>query len=762
MANITAKTFPGVYTQVIDQSFILPARSRFRPGIIGVATKGPFDTPTQVRSLKEFVQTFGRPLTTSYVETNSDFTPGDAVNDLSVLGEPIGPGYFLADAVAIIADSTDGTVVVRVGNRYANLPSADGSGHIGSYSLGMSTTNAGFINDYISDPDNEIYLAVTQAGLDSTINVKVDSVSGTVVQLLSSGTGLADNYTAATVSYSPFANAAFNAEGILYAYTYGTNSTDSTDRVFSSAGTVSGVKNDFNFTVQSPGAITVGDVYKIVETNKNTTPEVRVKQVVGSTVYLETSDLTRVGYQALPLQDDYTTGVLYKVNTALRIPYLYLEAKTAGEWANGQQSSAGLYVRVRPGSAAGSKKLEVYWDSSLVETLDSIKSTNDPDDDNSYETIIANSQFIAVKYRAVGAGTQVYEAANSAAPWDASYFSYIPGPPAAMPTGAINAGKLSIGDTGGQFHKGDNGNNAQPADYIGTINPSDDSMTGLKAFEDTDNITVNILAAPMDDIAIEVMQEMRRVAKKINALAICDVPAGLTARQAIDWHNGTGIFAGRGRIDDYAVAVYWNWFTITDQFTGVTKLVPPTLGTLRCMAFTFDNDKPWYAAAGDTRGFIPEATAVQYERVGDETRQAMYGNGNSINPILNRRGRKLLFGERTLQRAESKLTAVHNVILTNWIVTGLAEIGRRFVFDPNDAELLVHIRLAYTEFLDKIRNERGIEDYALVVDDTNNTADTRNRREVVVDLAFIPTDVAERIYINATVRESGAILNTVQ
>ncbi len=115
-----------------------------------------------------------------------------------------------------------------------------------------------------------------------------------------------------------------------------------------------------------------------------------------------------------------------------------------------------------------------------------------------------------------------------------------------------------------------------------------------------------------------------------------------------------------------------------------------------------------------------------------------------------------------MQRAESKLTAVHNVILTNWIVTGLAEIGRRFVFDPNDAELLVHIRLAYTEFLDKIRNERGIEDYALVVDDTNNTADTRNRREVVVDLAFVPTDVAERIYINATVRESGAILNTVQ
>ena len=115
----------------------------------------------------------------------------------------------------------------------------------------------------------------------------------------------------------------------------------------------------------------------------------------------------------------------------------------------------------------------------------------------------------------------------------------------------------------------------------------------------------------------------------------------------------------------------------------------------------------------------------------------------------------------TMQVADSKLTAVHNVILVNYIVNGLAEIGRRFVFDPNDAELLVLIRLAFSEFLDKVRNERGLEEYSLVIDDRNNNADTRNQRQVIVDLALIPVDVAERIFINATVEESGAVLNTV-
>jgi phage tail sheath protein FI len=326
-----------------------------------------------------------------------------------------------------------------------------------------------------------------------------------------------------------------------------------------------------------------------------------------------------------------------------------------------------------------------------------------------------------------------------------------------MPVGEVNA----AGETGGSFDLGANGASATDADFIGTINPVDDSPTGLKCFEDTENVNVNVIAAPMDNISRGIMQELNRVAKKINAMSIADVPAGLNARFAIDWHNGQGQFTGLGRIDSPNIAVYWNWFRVTDPFTGNIKLVPPTLGTLRCMAYTFDRDKPWYAAAGETRGWIPEALSVEYDRVSGDVKQAMYGNGNSVNGIFKMRNRIVLFGERTLQIRESKLTAVHNVILVNYVVNGLAEIGRRFVFDPNDAELLVLINLAFTEFLDKVKNERGLEDYELVVDDRNNNADTRNQRQVIVDLALIPTDVAERIFINATVKESGAVLNAL-
>jgi phage tail sheath protein FI len=147
--------------------------------------------------------------------------------------------------------------------------------------------------------------------------------------------------------------------------------------------------------------------------------------------------------------------------------------------------------------------------------------------------------------------------------------------------------------------------------------------------------------------------------------------------------------------------------------------------------------------------------------VSADTKEAMYGNGNSVNPILKIKGRHYLYGERTMQRADSKLTAVHNVIMVNWTLSGMSTVARRFVFDPNDAELLIQLKLAFKEFLDRIVNERGMEAYNLVMDDRNNNPTTRNNREVIVDLEMIPTDVVEKIYINAIVRESGAVLNTL-
>jgi hypothetical protein len=148
--------------------------------------------------------------------------------------------------------------------------------------------------------------------------------------------------------------------------------------------------------------------------------EVRVKSIQNNTVYLETSDITQVGYQALPLQDTYSQGRLFKAlqGDGNAPAFLYLEAASEGEWANGASTSTGLYTKVRPGSDAGSKKIEVYWNATLVETFDNL--SNDADSDNYYTTRINDiSQYIYIKHVADAVANR--HAANTVDPWDSTY-----------------------------------------------------------------------------------------------------------------------------------------------------------------------------------------------------------------------------------------------------------------------------------------------------------------------------------------------------
>jgi hypothetical protein len=204
MATVNPKTFPGVYTSITDDSFVQPAASRFRPGLIGVATKGPFNTPTSVRSLKEFRELFGEPLTTTYQ------------ND----GSPSGAGFFLADAVAMIADMTDGIVVVRVGSQYDELPVQDVSGNCPAVTISARANT-------ICSPRPPIIPFTSRspkAASPARSASRVIAVGNGTVSLDTSGDALAASYLDATVAFSHESGAANKAESILYAYSYGTSS----------------------------------------------------------------------------------------------------------------------------------------------------------------------------------------------------------------------------------------------------------------------------------------------------------------------------------------------------------------------------------------------------------------------------------------------------------------------------------------------------------------------------------------------------------
>lgn len=757
--NLTAKSAPGVYTSISNQSYTPPQNSAYTPGLVGVARKGPFSTPTAVTSVAGYVAAFGTSL---------------------------GGQFYMASTVALLTNLTNQVNIVRVGNQYTPVSSVTVTGSSGGSTLFAKTGNAQIFSP-AGAPYGQgvpVYLQITQTGFPSTVNVPVASASsGTIA--LAAGYVLASSYgtnangslnSGASVAFSNFADAANSAEGVLYAYTYGSNAAQQTDAQLPGSPYVTGTKGAYQFTCSIPGAVVAGNLIKIkgpASSGIQTTEEVLVKATwPDGTVFLEPTTRQDIGYQPLPLQDTYGIGSSIYLATG-KVPYLYLQSTSAGDWANGNDPTTGLYVKVRPGSAQDTKKLEIWVNNALAETIDNV--TNNPADTTNFYSIrigtLASpvSQNIAVAAWFNPAGTTL-SAANTSNGWLS----------AVTTLGAINAGgALSVNsptagtepiesDTGGGFHLGYNGENAQPSDFIGAYNPTTDSYSGVQSFLNTDFIQVNSLCCPgVTDTSgastgsFAIHQMLAVVAARINAVAIADVPDLLTLYQAVDWQNGAGTYNYRQRLNTPNMEYGWNWLSIVDPFSQQTVWFPPSYGVLRCEAFAWNNYQPWYAAAGDTRGLIPEALSVRYTSVSDAARQASYGNGQSINPILMQQGTVKLFGERTQAVAESELSVVHNVHLVNYIVTNLAIIFHPFIFEPNDAELLGRIDLAGTAFMNTVQNGQGVQQYQLTIDNTNNTATTQNLREVIVDLSIIPTETAERIYINCTVYAAGATLNSV-
>ena len=217
MASVKSHTFPGVYTSITDQSFLTPTLSRFVAGLIGPASKGPVNVPTQVKSLKDFRRNFGQSL---------------------------GDGFYLADAAALLCDLSDGLYILRVAHEYTPVSGASGSGSSGGYRI--HTAKAALFNpsNFDTDLTTNVYIRISQDGLPSTVNVIVEAtdvdVDGPYIDIAAGGDTLAANYTTADISFSELEGASNNAESVLYAYEY--------DLAPIGAGTIAGTKSAFSIT----------------------------------------------------------------------------------------------------------------------------------------------------------------------------------------------------------------------------------------------------------------------------------------------------------------------------------------------------------------------------------------------------------------------------------------------------------------------------------------------------------------------------------
>jgi hypothetical protein len=205
---------------------------------------------------------------------------------------------------------------------------------------------------------------------------------------------------------------------------------------------------------------------------------------------------------------------------------------------------------------------------------------------------------------------------------------------------------------------------------------------------------------------------------------------------------------------------------ITSDLSGNLVAVPASHMMLRTFIRNDTVAYPWLAAAGTRRGNIDNATNIGYidsatgEFITTKTRigirDVLYIN--FINPLVFFTGIGLLnYGNKTSFNSSSALDRTNVARLIAYVRRQLTLAARPFVFEPNDALTRQQIQGVIQTLMVDLVAKRGIYDYLVICDESNNTPARIDRNELWVDVAIEPVKAAEFIYIPVRVLNTGEI-----
>ena len=185
----------------------------------------------------------------------------------------------------------------------------------------------------------------------------------------------------------------------------------------------------------------------------------------------------------------------------------------------------------------------------------------------------------------------------------------------------------------------------------------------------------------------------------------------------------------------------------------ISSLAPDVAG---CIARTDRDTYPWFSPAGARRGRISSAVGLtRYLTEADKS--TLYGQ--KINPVFNVPGEGiLLFGDKTLHSGTSTLSSINVARLFIYLKKSIAPIARGVLFEQND-EIT---RAAFVNAADSVLREvvaaRGISEYRIICDETNNTPEIIEAKEFVADVLVKPIPAINFVRLTFTNKDLSSTL----
>ena len=216
---------------------------------------------------------------------------------------------------------------------------------------------------------------------------------------------------------------------------------------------------------------------------------------------------------------------------------------------------------------------------------------------------------------------------------------------------------------------------------------------------------------------------------------------------------------------DAYMALYYP-SALTTDLGGHEICVPSSHIALRTYIRSDNQSYQWFAPAGTRRGLVDNATAIGYvdsisgefqkTGIGQSIRDGLYEL--NINPITLLQGSGIVvYGQKTRNPTTTSLDRVNVARLVNYLRVILQPLANQFLFEPNDKITRDQIKAVVSSALNDLVAKRGVYDYLVVCDSSNNTPDRIARNELYVDIAIEPMKAVEFIYIPIRLKNPGTI-----
>jgi phage tail sheath protein FI len=202
-----------------------------------------------------------------------------------------------------------------------------------------------------------------------------------------------------------------------------------------------------------------------------------------------------------------------------------------------------------------------------------------------------------------------------------------------------------------------------------------------------------------------------------------------------------------------------NWKYQFDKYNDIYRWVPLN-GDIAGLCARTDQDRdPWYSPGGLNRGIIKNVVKLAWNP-NKTDRDTLYVKG--INPVVTFPGEgTILFGDKTLLARPSAFDRINVRRLFIVLEKSIARAARSSLFEFNDQFTRAQFVNLVEPFLRDVQGRRGIYDFRVVCDETNNTGEVIDRNEFIGDIYIKPARSINFIQLNFVAVRTGVSFDEV-